>query len=159
MFKFSSYRTKEDMLKRAWQRKGFAFQRKRVHLDHDYAPELLRKRREYKEAKAALKEKNIRFQTPFPARLFYKDGTVIYNSAEVATADMADRGIPMTVLKTPTSLLDRVSQLTWLYAEDAVTVVTASIQAPHKASKTGFMLSAPGLQISNPLLSRCQKCL
>lgn len=60
---------KEDVLKKAWQNKGFDFQGKRIHLDHDYALELLRKRREYTEAKATLKEMNIRFQTLFPARL------------------------------------------------------------------------------------------
>lgn len=60
---------KEDVLKKAWQNKGFDFQGKRIYLGHDYAPELLRKRREYTEAKAALKEMNMRFQTLFPARL------------------------------------------------------------------------------------------
>ena len=113
--KFASFKMKEEILKIAWQKKGFDFQEKRIHLDHDYAPELLRKRRDYAEAKAALKEKNIRFQTPFPARLrvFYDDGTVIYNSAETATADMAKRGIKVTVLKHPTSLLDQITHLTW----------------------------------------------
>lgn len=113
--KFSSFRMKEEVLKKAWQRKGFDFQGKKIRMDHDYAPELLRKRRDYTEAKAALKERNIRFQNPFPARLrvYYKEGTVTYNSAEAATADMAVRGIPVTVLENPTSLLDQISQLSW----------------------------------------------
>lgn len=100
--KFSSFKMKEEVLKKAWQRKGFDFQGKKIRMDHDYAPELLRKRRDYTEAKAALKERNVRFQTPFPARLreYYKEGKVTYNSAEAATADMAQRGIPVTVLKT-----------------------------------------------------------
>lgn len=111
--KFSGYTKKEEMLKRAWQVKGFDFEGKRVHLDYDYAPELLKKRREYKEVKVVLRGRNI--QTPFLARMrvFYKEGTVTYSSAEVATADMAERGIPVMVLKSPTSLLDRVNQLTW----------------------------------------------
>lgn len=113
--KFSSYRMKEEVIKRAWQKKGFDFQGKRIHLDHDYAPELLRKRRAYTEAKAALKEKNIRFQTPFLARLrvHYEDGPVMYNSVEEATADMAERGLPVTVMKKPTSLLDQINRMTW----------------------------------------------
>ncbi|KAL7854778.1 hypothetical protein SRHO_G00169680 [Serrasalmus rhombeus] len=96
-------------------KKGFEFQGRRVTLDHDYAPELIRKRNEYAEAKTALKERGIRFQTPFPARLrvFYKLGTVIYNSVKEATADMAERGTPVTVLKSPKSLLDQIHQLTW----------------------------------------------
>ncbi len=113
--KFASFKLKDEILNVAWQKKGFDFQGKRIHLDNDYAPELLKKRRNYAEAKAARKERNIRFQTPFPARLrvFYEEGTVIYNSAEMATADMAKRGIKVTVLKHPTSLLDQISQLSW----------------------------------------------
>lgn len=113
--KFSSYRVKEEVIKRAWQKKGFDFQGKRIYLDHDYAPELLKKRRAYTEAKAALKENNIRFQTPFPARLrvHYEDGTVIYNSVEEATADMSKRGIQVTVIKRPKSLLEQINRLTW----------------------------------------------
>lgn len=44
------------------------------------------------EAKVLLKERNIWFQTPFPARLrvFDNEGTVIYSSAEEATVDMAE---------------------------------------------------------------------
>lgn len=88
-------------------------------MDHDYAPELLRKWREYAEAKAALKERNIRFQTPFPTRLrgFYEEGMVIYSSAEEATADMARRGVRLRVLKKTTSLLDQISQVTWQFSE------------------------------------------
>ncbi|KAK1904479.1 LINE-1 retrotransposable element ORF1 protein [Dissostichus eleginoides] len=68
LVKISSYKMKEDVLKRAWQKKGFDFQGKRIQLDHDHAPEVLRKRTEYAEAKAALKGRNIRFQTRFPAQ-------------------------------------------------------------------------------------------
>lgn len=50
------------------QNQGFKFQGERVHLDHDYVPELLRRQREYSEIKTALKEQNIQFQNPFPAR-------------------------------------------------------------------------------------------
>lgn len=113
--KFASFRMKDDILKKAWQAKGFEYQGMKIHMDHDYAPELLKKRKDYTEAKTALKERNIRFQTPFPARLrvYYKDGTVVYNSAEEATEDMTRRGIPVTVRKKNTSLLDRISQHSW----------------------------------------------
>lgn len=84
--------------------------------------------------KAALKERNIRFQTLFPARLrvFYEEGTVIYNSAEMATADMAKRGIKVTVLKYPTSLLDQISQLSWTAREPG----GGGVQAPHLALRS-----------------------
>lgn len=94
MAKLSSYRMKEELLKLAWQKRGFQLHGKSVNLDHDYAPDVLKKRKEYAEAKSVLKEKKIRFQTPFPARLrvFYPEGTVVYGSAGEATGDMAKRG-------------------------------------------------------------------
>lgn len=113
--KMSSYRMKEELLKMAWQKRGFQHLGKRVYLDHDYAPDVLKKRREYAEAKAVLKEKKIRFQTPFPARLrvFYQEGVVMYGSAEEATEDMAKRGFPVSIIKHPDSLLERIQRFTW----------------------------------------------
>ena len=67
--KFSSFRTKDDVLRLAWQKKGFLHQERKVILDHDYAPEILKRRWEYTEAKRVLRENKLRFQTPFPARL------------------------------------------------------------------------------------------
>lgn len=63
------------------------YEGKKVFLDHDYAPEVLKKQKEYTEAKRVLREKNIRFQAPFLARLcvFYEGETRIYNTAEEAT--------------------------------------------------------------------------
>ena len=76
---------------------------------------MLKKRKEYAEAKTALKDKNIRFQTPFPARLrvHYPEGTVLYGSPEEATEDMAKRGFPVTVIKRPESLLEQIQEFTW----------------------------------------------
>lgn len=62
--KFLSYKIKEEVLKQALHKKGFLYMNKKINLDHDYAPEVLRKRREYAEAKKTLAEKKIRFQTP-----------------------------------------------------------------------------------------------
>lgn len=66
VIKLQSFQSKEEHIKIAWQKKGF---RRKVFLDHDYAPEFLRKCKEYTEAKKILRDKNIRFQTPFPAKL------------------------------------------------------------------------------------------
>lgn len=59
----------------------------KISLDHDYAPAILAKRREYAEAHRVLKANNIRFQTLFPAQLkvFYKDGTKTYETVAEAT--------------------------------------------------------------------------
>lgn len=113
--KFLSYRTKEEILRKTWQKKGFVWKDKQINLDHDYAPNILRKRQEYAEAKKILKEKGIRFQTPFPARLrvFFPDGTRTYNTAEEATKELAEKGMPITVIRPPESLLEKIQSLTW----------------------------------------------
>ncbi|KAK1899757.1 Lon protease [Dissostichus eleginoides] len=46
-------------------------------------------------------------------KVFYDDNPVVYNSAEEAAADMVKRGITVTVLKNPSSLLDQINRLTW----------------------------------------------
>lgn len=115
--KFSSYRVKEEVLRLAWQKRGFELSGRTVNLDHDYAPEILQKRRAYAEAKSVLKLKKIRFQTPFPAKLrvFYESGPVLYGSVEEATRDMNKRGLTVTEVSSPspTSILDQIRQLMW----------------------------------------------
>ncbi|CAL1571318.1 unnamed protein product [Knipowitschia caucasica] len=113
--KFAGYRIKEDILRRAWQARGFDFQGKKVFLDNDYAPEIQKRRKEYTAAKAALREKNIRFQTPFPARLrvHYSEGMVTYNSAQEATEDMVKRGLSVNLVKGHTTLLEQIKQRMW----------------------------------------------
>lgn len=113
--RFLDYRTKEEIIKMAWKNKGFEWKGKRINFDHDYATGVLKKRREYAEVKRLLKEKGIRFQTPFPAkmRVFYEDGVRIYSSATEATRDMAERGLPVTVVKQPETLMDKIKRTTW----------------------------------------------
>lgn len=118
LVKFLSFRTKEEVLKLAWQKKGFMWKNCKINLDQDYAPFILTKRREYAEARKALKEKNIKFQTLYPARLrvHYEDGTKTYNTAEEATSDLAARGLPVKVITQPVSLLERIQRRSWLPA-------------------------------------------
>lgn len=112
---FLSYRMKEKILRTAWRKKGFVWHDKRVNIDHDYAPDVIRKRKEYTEAKKLLKEKNIKFQTPFQAKLrvFFPDAIRVYNTAEEATKDLADRGFPITVIQPPGTLMERIQSFTW----------------------------------------------
>lgn len=113
--KFSNSTIKEEILQQVWRKKGFLYKEKKIYVDHDYAPETLRKRREYTEAKKVLRENKLRFQTPFPARMrvFYEGETCLYNSAQEATKDMVRRGLPVTIYKPPTSCADRVKNLMW----------------------------------------------
>lgn len=113
--KMASYRSKEEILKLPWQKRGFEYQGNKVNLDHDYAPVVLKQRKEYTEVKSVLKEKKIRFQTLFPAkmRVFYPEGTVLYGLVEEATSDLAKRGFPVTIIKRPETLLEQIRHLSW----------------------------------------------
>ena len=110
-----SYKCKEEIIRLAWEKKGFSHEGKRVNVDHDYAPEVMRKRKEYAEAKTVLRENNIRFQTPFPAKLrvFYQGETCIYNSAAEATADMAERGFQVRIIKPAEDPLEKMQRRMW----------------------------------------------
>lgn len=83
----------------------------RIYFDQYYAPAILRKRKDYAEAKRALKQQNIRFQTPYPAKLrvFYQDGTVLYSTAEEATADMRTRGFQNAKVTPKQTLTEQLS--------------------------------------------------
>lgn len=113
--RFMSFKTKDEILRKAWQMKGFQWKGKQINLDHDYAPDVLKQRQAYTESKRILKQRGIRFQTPFPAKLrvFFPDGTKLYSNAEEATEDMAERGFPVRVLKQPETLTARIKKLTW----------------------------------------------
>ena len=101
--RFGSWRTKEEVIRRAWQKKTVFYDNVRFYVDHDFPPEVLKKRSEYAEAKKVLKERHIKFQTPYPAkmRIFYDDGTRLFQDAAEATRDMSTRGFPVAVVKSP----------------------------------------------------------
>lgn len=51
----ASYRRKEEILKLTWQKRGFEYLGNSINLDHDYAPVVLKQRREYAEVKSGSK--------------------------------------------------------------------------------------------------------
>ena len=67
--RFGSWRTKEDLIKGAWQKKEVFCDNVRFYVDHDFPPEVLKKRNAYTEARKVLKAKRIKFQTPYPAKM------------------------------------------------------------------------------------------
>ena len=102
VIRFLRYKTKEEILRKAWGKKKVLMNNKRqIFFDQDYPPAVLQKRKEYSEAKRVLKHNSIRFQTPFPAKLrvHYQNGTQLYQSAEEATTDMKSRGLPINVFR------------------------------------------------------------
>lgn len=62
-----------------------------------------------------MREKKIRFQTPFQAKLwmFYEGEILVYNTAEEATTDMVRSGLQVSVVKPTESRLERIKRLTW----------------------------------------------
>ncbi|XP_037388770.1 uncharacterized protein LOC119262033 [Pygocentrus nattereri] len=115
LVKFLSYRTKETVLRLAWQKKGFTWEGKQINLDNDYAPRVFENRKAYAEVRKVLKERGIRFQTLYPAqlRVKYEDGFKTYEITEEATEDMSKRGLPVGVIKPPATLMQQLQQLTW----------------------------------------------
>ena len=115
IIRFLRYTTKEEVLRKAWGKKKVFLNGRPIYFDQDYPPAILQKRKDYSEAKRVLKQRNIRFQTPFPAKLrvFYGDETRLYQTAMEATKDMKDRGLPVTVITPRESLAEQLSHSAW----------------------------------------------
>ncbi|KAK1892359.1 G-type lectin S-receptor-like serine/threonine-protein kinase SD1-29 [Dissostichus eleginoides] len=80
------------VLKKAWQKK-IVVEGRPLIFDHDYATEVVQKRKAYNGIKKLLKEKGIRFQTPLTKmRIHWDDGPKLYGSAQEAACDMRKRG-------------------------------------------------------------------
>lgn len=107
LVRFLSFKTKETILRLAWQKRGLIWKGKRINLDNDYAPHILQKRREDTEIRRILKERQILFQTPYLARLKvkYKDETRTYETVEEAAQDLLKRGLPVEMTP-PETLMD-----------------------------------------------------
>lgn len=118
----------ESLLRKAWQHKGFVWREKRINLDHDYPPAILRKCREYTEVRRALKEDGVPFQTLFPARLRvrYKEGSRTYDTIEEATEDLAKKGYKVKVIRSPDSLKEQIERLSWSRKEGRTQKGTSS---------------------------------
>lgn len=72
LVKFLCFTVKEEVLRLAWQKKGFMLNSSKINLDHDFPPEIIALRKEYAEARKVLKEKNVRFRTLYPIKVFPK---------------------------------------------------------------------------------------
>lgn len=92
---FLEYTTKEKVLRSAWGKKELQYDGRRVFFEQDYPTEIYMKRKAYTFIRKALKEKDIRFQTLYPAKLrvFFDTGPVVYNNVEEATDDLRKRGL------------------------------------------------------------------
>ena len=90
---FLEFTTKERVLRDAWKTK-IQLRNKLLSFDHDYATEVVQKRKEYNASKRVLKEKGIRFQTPFTRmRVHWSTGARTYNDAREVKEELVKRGL------------------------------------------------------------------
>lgn len=86
---------KDEVLKLARRKESFTWKNNQISVDHDYAPAILARQREYAEARKVLKGNNIRFQT---SRVFYEEKTRTYEMAMEAVSELANRGLLVKVI-------------------------------------------------------------
>lgn len=118
---FQQHVVKETVLKLAWKKK-MHLNNKPFFFDHDYAHEVMEKRRAYGGIKKVLKEKDIRFQTPFTRiRIHWSTGPRTYEDAHQATRELRARGMEVPALREDSSsnLEERIRKaFPWQQAAD-----------------------------------------
>lgn len=102
---FLQYHVKELVLQKGWQKK-IELDGRRIYFDNDYAADVLEKRKAYGPIKSVLREKGIRFQTPYTKmRIHWESGQRSYENAEEAAEDLNRRGFQVTVkAKSPNAM-------------------------------------------------------
>ena len=89
---FLEFSTKERILREV-RRKKIHLGNKALSFDHDYASEIVLKRKQYNPAKRALQERGIRFQTPFTRMQIHWDtGTRTYDNPKEVRDELVRRG-------------------------------------------------------------------
>lgn len=95
---FLHFNIKELVLRKASQQK-IEMNGKRIYFNNDYASDIMERHKAYALIKAALKEKGIRFQTPYTKiRVYWDTGLQIYETAEKAAQDLNRRGVNVMVM-------------------------------------------------------------
>lgn len=91
---FQEFTTKEFVLREAWKKGRIQLHDRAIYFDNDYATEVVQKRREYQKIKKILKERGIRFQTPYTSiRIHWEDGAGVYSNAREAGLELRKRGL------------------------------------------------------------------
>lgn len=81
---YLQHRVKEAVLRNAWKRK-IQIGGNQIFFDHNYTSDVVQQRKAYRKIKMILKEKAIRFQTPYTLmRIHWENGPRMYDSAEDA---------------------------------------------------------------------------
>ncbi|KAK7919121.1 hypothetical protein WMY93_010405 [Mugilogobius chulae] len=93
---FHQFDTKEMILRKAWQ-KRLKIDGKPLFFDHDYAYDVVQKRKAYGGIKRVLKDSGVKFQTPMTKiKIHWTDGTKTYGNPHDAAEEMRRRGLDVT---------------------------------------------------------------
>lgn len=97
--RFANYQHKQRVLTKAWSVKNIQHPGRRIYTDHDYSAAAQKKRRERADIEKQLEGKNIRFQTPSPAKLtvHHNVSAKTFNSAWEAAEDRKTPGIKTSI--------------------------------------------------------------
>ena len=94
--RFLDYRTKELVIQEAWKhRGGVIYKGLKIFFDQDYTSDIQKKRKQVREVIKQLKEKNIKAQSPFPAklRIHLRSGTKTFMTLSDAAQTLDGIGI------------------------------------------------------------------
>lgn len=93
--RFLDFSVKEIILRQAWEQKKVMYAGKQIYFDHDFSPELQKKRALVRDAVKQLKVKNIRATCIYPAqlRVFTADGVKIYPTLTDAVPVLEEMGV------------------------------------------------------------------
>ncbi|KAI4892793.1 hypothetical protein NFI96_002484 [Prochilodus magdalenae] len=93
--KFVDYSVKDAILRQAWSQKQVLYKTEQIYFDHDYSPELQKKRAQVREVIKHLKQKDIKAKCIYPAQLkiFTGSGEKTYPTLADALLELQELGI------------------------------------------------------------------
>lgn len=117
------------------------YQNRSLFFDHDYATEIIQKRKEYVGIKRALKERGIHFQTPLAKiRIHWESGPRTYDSSQEAAEELNRRGLQVEIPGRGaawTGMEERLQKaLPWQHSEDTAERAKLKLQEYQRRSRT-----------------------
>lgn len=97
--RFVDYSVKDAILRQAWEQRKVMYKEEQIYFDHDYSPELQKKRARVRDAIKQLKQKNIRAKCLYPAQLkvYMEDGEKTYSTMAEASSMLQGLGVQVRV--------------------------------------------------------------
>lgn len=113
IIRFVDYSVKDKILRQAWSQK-LIYKDKQIYFDHDYSPELQRKREQVRETIKQLKDKNVKAKCLYPVqlKLTTEKGDQIYPTLKEALPILAEYNIHPKVDER-TQMEDEMSSFRW----------------------------------------------